>query len=327
MLRLPNLEFHQPESLHGVLALLREHGDQARLLSGGTDVLPNLKLRQITAEHLISLQGLALAGVDVTDHAVLIGAATKLQDVADDEWVRKHLPALAFATSRIASPQIRRMGTIGGNLCLDTRCRYINQSELWRDALGGCLKSHGSECHVVPGGQGCVAAMSSDSVPPLIAYGATVQILGPSGQRSLAVADLYATDGLQHVKIAKDEILLQVEVPLPQTTTRVVYRKWAVRKSIDFPLVSVALRLDLTDDLLAVRDGLLVVGVLGPRPRLLPLLKYAGREVDEQLAVDLGDLAFSRCRPLPNVPYDTDYRRERLTVEVRRAVREVTAQK
>lgn len=327
MLRLPNLEFHQPDSLQGVLELLQAHGGQARLLSGGTDVLPNLKLRQITAEHLISLQSLALDGIELTDNALVVGAATKLQDVADDEMVRKYLPALAFATSRIASPQIRRMGTIGGNLCLDTRCRYINQSELWREALGGCLKSHGSECHVVPGGQGCVAALSSDSVPPLIAYGATVQILGPSGQRSLAVADLYDTDGLQHVKIAKDEILLRIEVPLPQVTTRVVYRKWAVRKSIDFPLVSVAVRLDLTQDLQQLQDGLLVVGVLGPRPRALPLLKYAGRGVDEQLAIDLGDLAFSRCRPLPNVPYDTDYRRERLAIEVRRAVRDVIAAK
>ena len=248
------------------------------------------------------------------------------------------LPALAHALGRIASPQIRNMGTLGGNLCLDTRCRYINQSELWREALGGCLKSHGSECHVVPGGQGCVAALSADSVPVLIAYGAVAHLARWDGTqpqaaqghgpgplwRAVPVAELYTTDGLAHVDLRPGEILTHLEVPLPAASSQVVYRKWAVRQSIDFPLVSAALRLDRSPDG-RLAGGVLAIGALGPRPRVLKLDKWIGAAVDEALALALGDLAFERCRPLPNIPYDADYRRERLRVEVRRAVRQCWA--
>lgn len=326
MLRLPELDIHQPHTLEAALGILAQHGADARVLSGGTDLLPNTKLRQTQAKHLISVRYLPeLAGVELQEAQLRIGGNTTLANVAEDELVRKFLPALAFAVGRIASPQIRRMGTLAGNLCLDTRCRYINQSELWREALGGCLKSHGNECHVVPGGQGCVAALSSDSVPVLIAYGAEVELAKIGSVRRLPVADLYDADGLNHVNKQPDEVLTAVYIPLPNAQTHVVYRKWAVRKSIDFPLVSVALRLEMDkrqdSDIHQVLGGLIAVGVLGPRPRVLGLEKLQGRLVDESLAQTLGQMAFDRCRPLPNVPYEAEYRRERLATEVRRAVR------
>lgn len=320
MLRLPPLQIHQPQTLQAALELLATHSATGQALSGGTDLLPNTKLRQSKPEHLISVRFLTeLQGVALANGHLRLGAATRLQDLADDELTQKQLPALAFAAGRIASPQIRRMGTLGGNLCLDTRCRYINQSELWREALGGCLKSHGSECHVVPGGQGCVAALSSDLVPVLIAYGAKVTLAKAGQERQVAVADLYNADGLSHVNKDPSEVLTRVDVPLPGPGTRVTYRKWAVRKSIDFPLVSVALRLDV-DAAGLLAGGAVAVGVLGPRPRVLDLSKYQGRAINAELADTLGQLAFDRCRPLPNVPYDAEYRRERLAVEVRRAV-------
>ena len=320
MLRLPPLQIHQPETLDDALALLSAHPTTARTLSGGTDLLPNTKLRQTKPEHLVSVRFLAeLQGVDEVNGQLRIGAVTRLQDVADDPLVQTHLPALAFAAGRIASPQIRKMGTLGGNLCLDTRCRYINQSELWREALGGCLKSHGTECHVVPGGQGCVAALSADTVPVLIAYGATVTLAKQGQTRTIPLAELYNADGTNHVSKATDELLTHVDVPVPGAQTRVSYRKWAVRKSIDFPLVSVAVRLD-RDDAGFLAGGTVVAAVLGPRPRVLDLAKWRGRPIDARLADELGQLAFDRCRPLPNVPYDAEYRRERLVVEVRRAV-------
>jgi 4-hydroxybenzoyl-CoA reductase subunit beta len=324
MLRLPPLAVHQPETVDAAVALLAKLGEAARPLSGGTDLLPNLKLAMTRADHLVSLRRLPeLTGVTSDGTELTLGAATRLADLASDPLVEAHLPALAHAAGRIASPQIRRMGTLGGNLCLDTRCRYINQSELWREALGGCLKSHGHECHVVPGGQGCVAALSSDTVPALIAYGAEVTTLGPEGVRRFPLAELYGTDGTHHVRLQPGEVLTSVRVPVPGPQTRVAYRKWSVRKSIDFPLVSVAVRLDVDGDRLA--NGLLAVGVLGPRPRVLPLAKLAGRALDEALANELAQMVFDRARPLPNVPYDAEYRRERLAVEVRRAVRQLLA--
>lgn len=328
MLRLRPFDLRTPASLDEAVRLLAEATAGAQVIAGGTDLLPNMKLLQSDPPLLVSLRDVpALSGVDHiaadADNAerLTVGATTRLVDVAESPEIRRFLPAFAHAAGRIAGPQIRNMATLGGNLCLDTRCRYINQSELFRDALGGCLKSHGVECHVVPGGQGCVAALSTDSAPVLIAYGASLDLIGPQGARSLPVAELYNTDGLAHLNLKPGEIIVRVVVPVPASTTAVTYRKWSVRKSIDFPLVSVAVRLDLAADG-TLADGCIVVGVLGPRPRNLGLSKFAGRALNTELAADLGDLAFKRCKPLPNVPYDADYRRERLRVEVKRAVRE-----
>jgi 4-hydroxybenzoyl-CoA reductase subunit beta len=306
--------------------LLEEHGDAAALLSGGTDLVPNLKLAQESAEVLISLQNLdELEGVRREGDQLCIGARTRLVDVASHPDIERTLPVLTQAVHRIASPQIRNMGTLGGNLCLDTRCRYINQSELFRQALGGCLKSHGAECHVVPGGPGCVAALSADSVPPLIALKAQVVLVGSNGSRTLALKDFYNSDGLKHTNIEAGEILAEIRIPTPPATSRFTYRKWAVRKSIDFPLISMAIRLDLSDDEgpdnePKLMDGCLVVGALGPKPKTVPLAAFAGSRIDEGLAKALGELVKKRCKPLPNIPYDPAYRRTRLGVEVKRGV-------
>lgn len=322
MLRLAPLQWQPPQNLAHALKLLAQPG--ARALAGGSDLLPNLKLATTRSEILVPIGDLSdLAGIERTDDGLRIGAACLLSELAGDADIQECFPALAFAVGRIASPQIRNMGTIGGNLALDTRCRYINQSELWREALGGCLKSHGNECHVVPGGQGCVAALSADSVPVLIAYGAVAHLARWDGvaieRRSVALADLYSSDGLRHFDLRPGELLTHLQLPLPQAATQVVYRKWAVRQSIDFPLVSVAVRLQRAPDG-RLAGGLVVVGALGPRPRVLPLAKLAGAAIDPSLAQQVADLAFDRCRPLPNLPYDAEYRRERLRIEVRRAV-------
>jgi len=319
MLRLSPLHLHQPEDLAHVVALLAQHGQDARLLAGGTDLLPSLKLGQTRTAVLVSLRRVQqLTEIEVNSDELRIGAGVRLAQIAHDSDVLAFLPALAHAASRVASPQIRNMGTLGGNLCLDTRCRYINQSVLWRQALGGCLKSHGSECHVVPGGQNCVAALSSDTAPALIAYGAVLDLMGPKGIRQLPLTQLYGADGRRHLLLEAGEVLIAARVPLPAPGTHVTYRKWAVRKSIDFPLVSVAIRLDVAAGVLT--GGTIAAGALNPRPRVLTLEKWVGRAVDAGLAAELGQHAFDRCRPLPNLPYDADYRRERLGVEVRRAV-------
>ena len=325
MLRLPPFHLHQPQTVEAALQLLTDCAPDVRVISGGTDLLPNMKLAQTKPGHVVSVKFLEeLHGITRSETHLRIGAAVGLQELADDPDVQEVLPALAYAASRIASPQIRKMGTLGGNINLDTRCRYINQSELWREALGGCLKSHGTECHVVPGGQGCVAALSADTVPPLIVYGAVVEIASALGTRKVPIQELFVQDGTWHIRIAKEELLLAVEIPIPSAQTRVAYRKWAVRQSIDFPLVSVAVRLDVSDGGWAdgkLAGGLIAVGALGPRPRVLPLGSYAGWALDEDLAQALGQMIYDRARPLPNLPYDAEYRRERMVIEVRRAVR------
>lgn len=328
MLRLRPFAVLAPTTVQEAVQALSAHGGAARFIAGGTDLVPNIKLAQNDPTALVSQHNIAgMRGVTQAENdgaeELVIGAGTRLFELAESPSLRAKVPAIAHAAGRIASPQIRNMATLGGNLCLDTRCRYINQSQLFREALGGCLKSHGSECHVVPGGQGCVAALSTDLAPILIAAGAVLEIVGPQGHRTSPLGSFYNTDGLRHINLASDELIVAVRVPVPGPRTWLRYRKWAVRNSIDFPLVSVALRLELESASDVLVDGLLVVGVLGPRPRQLPLGKLAGTSIDESLAQTLGEMAFKRCRPLPNVPYDAEYRRERLRVEVRRALRDM----
>ncbi|RMG94213.1 MAG: hypothetical protein D6705_16740, partial [Deltaproteobacteria bacterium] len=173
MLRLPTFEVTQPSDLGEALEHLAVEG--ARPLGGGTDLLPNLKHRLGVPARLVSLARLdELRGIREEDGCVVIGAGTTLAEVADDPRVRAHAPALAAAAGRVASPLIRNMATLGGNVNLDTRCRYVNQTAFWRSAIGGCLKSEGQVCHVVPKGRNCVAAMSSDCVPVLVALGGEI---------------------------------------------------------------------------------------------------------------------------------------------------------
>lgn len=321
MLRLRPFTLHHPVTLADALRLLGEAGQGGRIIAGGTDLLPNMKLHRLDAEVLISLARLdGFDSVAWTDRGVRLGAGLRLADLASDVRVGLRLPVLAQAAARVAGPQIRNMATVGGNVCLDTRCRYINQGELFRQALGGCLKSHGDVCHVVPDGKGCVAALSSDLAPALLALQATAHIVGPTGARSCPMGSFYNTDGLHHIDLAADEILVAIEVPLPGPEVVLAGGKWAVRRSIDFPLLNFCLRLDLDSTATSrLNGGLLVVGVLGPRPRQIALDRLAGASLDADLADRLAAMAFSKCKPLANVPGDPVYRRRRLAVEVKRA--------
>jgi 4-hydroxybenzoyl-CoA reductase subunit beta len=317
-----------PRTLEEALALLADPG--ARVIAGGTDILPNLKRGLGAPSALVSLHAVdALRGVSVGDAGLSIGAGTTLTQVAASGDVKRMAPSLAEAAESVASPQIRNMATLGGNVCLDTRCRWVNQSEFWRDALGGCLKSAGMNpgasfaqagvCHVVPGGKRCVAAVSADTVPVLIALDATARIGSASATRRLPLADLYVNDGVQNLALEPGEILLGVDLPTHTGQRRERYVKWRVRGSIDFPLVSAALRFDLDGG--EVREAKLVVGVLGARPKQVAVQKVAaGRALDAALATELADLAHRQCKPLENVPYEADHRRHMLRVLVRRAI-------
>lgn len=326
MLRLPRFDVVAPDSIAEVVEAMQRPG--ARLVAGGTDLLPNLKHRLEAPALLVSLGKVQeITGVVVTDGVLQIGAGVTLSRVAADPQVAEYAPSLATAAGLVASPLIRNMGTLGGNLNLDTRCRYVNQTEFWRDALGGCLKSGGSVCHVVPKGRTCVAAMSSDCVPVLITLDASAVLVGPDGQREVALADYYDTDGVRHVRRDPREIMTQVRVPLPVAARRTAYTKWTVRKSIDFPLVSVALRFDLDADSVDARiqRAVVCVGVLAARPRLIKrTASVAGRALsDPATAQLLAALVAAQARPLPNVPYEAEYRHKMLPVYTRRAVERI----
>lgn len=329
MLRLPQFGVELPTDVAGVVALLREH-PRARVVAGGTDILPNLKHHLDQPGKLISLARVdEIRAVTKLEHDgrtwIELGAGVTLTAVSEHPLVREHLPSLAQAAGIVASPLIRNMGTIGGNLNLDTRCRYVNQTKFWRDAIGGgCLKSEGNVCHVVPGGRNCVAAMSSDCVPVLISLDAEVVLVGPNGERVVPAAKYFKADGLRHTVREDAELTTKIRVPLSNGPRRCTYAKWTVRKSIDFPLVSVALRFDLAaDDAHAqVTDSCVVVGVLGSKPRVISNLEDAvGKKLsDPALARLVGAAVYKQCKPLENVPYEAPYRRQMLEVFTRRAI-------
>lgn len=328
MLRLPAFDVVSPETVADAVAALERPG--ARLVAGGTDILPNLKHRLDQPPVLVSLSRVRdLRHVSVAGDHLRIGAGMTLTEVSEHPEVRAHAPSLARAAGLVASPSIRNMGTLGGNVNLDTRCRYVNQSEFWRSAISGCLKSEGDVCHVVPGGRNCVAAMSSDCVPVLTSLAAELVLVGPDGERTAAIADYYNTDGVRHINIDPGEIMTEVRVPLAAGARRATYAKWTVRRSIDFPLVSVALCFDLDSDSV---DGRITaaracVGVLNARPRLIKRTDaLVGNKLSDTATADaLCDLVFKQSKPLPNVPYDAPYRRKMLPVYTRRALAELVA--
>ena len=328
MLRLPRFGVESPRTVDEAVALLQRPG--ARLVAGGTDILPNLKHRLDEPPILVSLAGVeALRSIAVAQDAVRIGAGVTLTEVAEHAEVRALFPSLAHAAGIVASPLIRNMGTLGGNVNLDTRCRYVNQTEFWRTAIGGCLKSEGDVCHVVPKGRNCVAAMSSDCVPVLISLGASVVLVGGGGRREVPMVDYYVADGLRHTTRADDEVTTEIVVPRPTGARRCGYAKWTVRKSIDFPLVSVALRFDLDADGVdgVVESAMVVVGVLGSKPRVVTRLDDAlGKRLsDPSFAGAVSERARAQCKPLENVPYEAPYRRAMIKVHTRRAIEAVVA--
>lgn len=330
MLRLPMFGVELPTDIAGVITLLRERPG-ARIVAGGTDILPNLKHQLDTPATLISLAQVAeLRALDEADGFLRIGAGLSLTQVSEHERVRALFPSLASAAGQVASPLIRNMGTIGGNLNLDTRCRYVNQTKFWRQALGGgCLKSEGKVCFVVPGGRNCVAAMSSDCAPVLISLDAEIVLAGPDGERVVPAAKYFKADGLRHTVREDGELTTQIRVPLPSGPRRSAYAKWTVRKSIDFPLVSVALRFDLaSDDVNAAVTGLTVVaGVLGAKPRIVSKLDdVLGKTLaDPAVARIVSEAVHKQCKPLENVPYEAPYRRQMLKVHTRRAIETLVA--
>ena len=245
MLRLPQFGIETPSTVEDAVRLLKAPG--ARVVAGGTDILPNLKHLLDTPPVLVSLAAVsALREVKVEEGALVIGAAVTLTEVSEHPLVREHAPSLAEAAGLVAGPLHRNMGTLGGNVNLDVRCRYVNQTKFWRDALGGgCLKSEGNVCFVVPKGRNCVAALSADTVPVLVSLDATFDLVGGEAPRSTAAQDYYRADGIHHIVKEPEELMIAIRIPVATTPRRSTYTKWSVRRSIDFPLVSAAIRFDL----------------------------------------------------------------------------------
>jgi 4-hydroxybenzoyl-CoA reductase subunit beta len=324
MLRLHEYEYHRPRSLAEALALLRAHAGDVMPIAGGTDLMPNMKHGLFTPGHLVALRQLSeLRGVERRDGEVVIGAGEALSALALHPVVRGTVPSLAQAAGSVAGPQLRNMGTLGGNVCLDTRCTYYNQTYFWRNALGYCLKKDGDTCHVTKVGKKCVAAHSADTVPVLMTLGASIDLASADGVRTVPAADFFVADGIWNSVRRADELVVRVHVPAPAPTVRLGFRKLRQRNSIDFPLLSIAVAADVRDDVIA--DLRIVVTALGSRPRVLAGLdKVAyGRPLTDDVIDAVAERAFQQCHPLTNIIVDAEWRRAMVPVQVRRALQEL----
>jgi 4-hydroxybenzoyl-CoA reductase subunit beta len=328
MLPLPIFDFHRPQTLQEAIRLLADLGPSAQIIAGGTDVLPNMKQGLFEPEHVVSvarleeLRGIGLVGLDDGREALAVGAGMKLAEIAASLLVQRTAPALAEAAGLVGGPHHRAMGTLGGNICLDTRCRYYNQTYFWRKALGYCLKKDGTVCHVVKGGAKCVAAASNDSAPALIALEAELVLLGPTGERRVPARDFYTADGIKNTVLSPGEIVVRALVPLvSDRRRRSAFEKLRKRGAIDFPLLSVAARVD-TDAAGQVVAADVVVSALGARPRRIRAAAKVGLgAAAERLPEALAQAAYAECKPLPNLDEEADWRREMVPVLVKRAVR------
>jgi len=319
MLRLPEYRYHQPRSL--VEALDRLSAGDAMVLAGGTDLIPNMKHRLFTPSHVVALRALPeLRGIRIEGGALHIGAAETLATVSRDPLVRQYAPSLAKAAGLVAGPQLRNMGTIGGNLCLDTRCTYYNQTQFWRQALGFCLKKDGDVCHVTQVGRKCVAAHSADTPPVLITLGAAVDLASAAGVRTVDVDELFLADGIWNSVRRPDEILTRIRVPLPDAGVHSAFEKLRQRNAIDFPLLNVAVSARLDGD--AVSSMVLVVSALGARPRVVAGLDkvVSGQTWGAELIEAVAARAHQQCHPLSNIIVDPEWRRAMVPVYVRRAL-------
>ncbi len=327
MLRMPEFQLHTPRTAAEAVELRATLPD-AMYVAGGTDLLPNLKHHLHHPRHLVSLSGVAeLGGVELQpDGTLRLGASTTLHHLATDETIGREVPGLGRAASLVAGPQHRRMGTIGGNVLLDTRCLFYNQSLQWRKALGSCLKSEGTWCHVIGSDKSCVAAQSSDTVPVLVAVDARIEALHPSGERSLtALADLWTKDGRfdENRTLPSEALLTAIVIPPRPAGHRSTYRKVRARAAVDFPQLGVAVAIGSEGGRLT--SMAVVLGAMLPHPKRLEHAEVAGRVLDDALVEEIAERAYKQARPQPQVHGDPSWRRHMARVETRRALQELAA--
>jgi 4-hydroxybenzoyl-CoA reductase subunit beta len=321
-LSLPQFRLLRPRAIEEAVAYLAKHAGNVRVLAGGTDLIPSMRQKLFEPGCVLDLRGLSeLRGIrPQTNGVVEIGALTTLSSIEKSTYLRQHYPVLTEAAATVASPVLRNMGTVGGNICLDTRCLWYNQSLTWRKGCGFCIKKDGNLCHVAPGGRKCWAAFSGDTPPALLCLNAEIEIAGPDGRRRTSLRDFYTGDGENYRKLLPTELVTRVFLPAESADYRGIYRKLRVRGSIDYPLAGVAVAMKRSNG--HVADARIAITAVNPAPLLLQHAgeMLIGRAVDEALADAVGDLAARTAKPLTTSALTPEYRREMIRVFTKRAV-------
>jgi 4-hydroxybenzoyl-CoA reductase subunit beta len=324
-LSLPQFKLLRPKSVLEAIEFLNSRGavsGATQILAGGTDFIPSMRQKLFEPEYVLDLSRVtAMRGISPQpDGSVEIGALTTLRAIERSSFLQQHYPVLTEAAATVASPVLRNMGTIGGNICLDTRCLWYNQSLAWRKGCGFCIKKDGDLCHVAPGGTKCWAVFSGDTPPALLCLNAEIEIANAAGIRRVPLRDFYTGLGDNYRKLQPNELVTRIFLPASAAGYRGVYRKLRVRGSIDYPLAGVAVVMKRTNG--HVADARIGITAVNPAPLLVKGANelLVGKAVDEALAEAVGDLAAKTAKPLTTSALTPEYRREMIRVFTKEAV-------
>lgn len=324
-MRLPRFTYRAPNQISDALNMIADAGGDAMFVAGGTDLYPNMKRRQQTPKTVISvtrLEKLRRIRGDAKD-GMIIGSSVSLTEICEHPAINRDYPFVADAARLISTPILRNMGTIGGNLLLDTRCNYYDQNYEWRKGINFCMKKDGETCWVAPSSPKCWAVQSSDLVPLMVAIGAKVKLASTRGERTVNASDLYNNDGIHYLNKRPDELLTEIHLP-PRNGMRAIYKKLRRRGSFDFPVLGVAAALEFAGDG-TVRGARLVLGGVAPAPIEVSDAERAliGAPLDQERMNAAAEACYVKARPLDNTDYVMGWRKQMARPFVIRALEEL----
>jgi 4-hydroxybenzoyl-CoA reductase subunit beta len=326
MLRLPSFYYQQPRTLRDALDMKADAGPDGMFVAGGTDLYPNMKRRHQEPRTVISLMGIPELGadgrIDGSADRITLGACATLSKLSDHPTIRRS--AVGTAARLVSTPLLRNMGTLGGNLCLDTRCNYYNQSYEWRKSIDFCMKKDGKICWVAPSSPRCWAVSSSDVAPVMVAIGAEYRLVGPHGERVVPAARFYYNDGINYLTKQPDEILMDVRLPAANGWDA-VYHKLRRRGSFDFPVLGVAAWIQWNGK--TVSDARIVLGGVASYPQEIPeaATVLRGNQLADEFTTAAAEAAYRPSKPMDNTDFDLSWRKQMTRVYVKRALEELRA--
>jgi 4-hydroxybenzoyl-CoA reductase subunit beta len=312
MMRLPKFDYRAPREIAEAVKIMAGTGPEGQFVAGGTDLYPNMKRRQQMPKTVISVMRVPELKRITGDgkSGIRIGASVTLTDIVEHPLINRDYPVVAHAARTISTPILRNMGTIGGNLLLDTRCNYYDQNYEWRKGINFCLKKDGDVCWVAPGSSKCWAVQSSDLVPVMVAIGAKFRLVSTLGERMIDAAGFYNDDGIDYLKKRPDELLVDIHLP-PTNGWRASYQKLRRRGAFDFPVLGVAAWLKL-DAMQTVQDAKLVLGGIAPSPIEVKEAADAliGQPFDDDHIQAAAEAAYVKARPLDNTDFVMNWRKQ-----------------
>jgi 4-hydroxybenzoyl-CoA reductase subunit beta len=325
-MRLPKFTYHVPRTIADAVKIIGDVGPEAQFVAGGTDLYPNMKRRQQMPRTVISVMRVPELNRVSGDgsRGLVIGSSVTLTDICENEIIKRDYPVVASAARTISTPLLRNMGTIGGNLLLDTRCNYYDQNYEWRKAINFCLKKDGDVCWVAPGSSKCWAVQSSDLVPVMVAIGAKFRLVSTLGERMIEAAGFYNDDGIDFLKKRPDELLVDIHLP-PINGWRASYQKLRRRGAFDFPVLGVAAWVKTEPGSDRVTDARVVLGAVAPSPLQVneAAIALIGQPFDEEHIQAAAEACYNKARPLDNTDFVMNWRKQMTREYTLRALHEL----